>query len=506
MTAMRLVQKAHAAGRTFTDTISREDQKAAGQFMTPPAIAEFMARRLVAGHDHRIARILEPGAGAGVLVAAVVDALLAKPEPPEQIEALLFEQDPKLVSILKAICDRMREACEALGVRFEHVVRNEDFLLSEIALSGQPIDGLLTIANPPFFKLNKATDKRAKLHAYAVYGQPNVYGLFMAAAARLTPPDGRWCFITPRSWMSGQYFQAVRHTLLRHLVVDSLHAFESRRDSFDEDAVLQETVIAWATGRSAAAASEKILLTRSHGSEDLETAAVQAFPFERVVSGDEHATLSLPTDQADPFEGWSATLKTYGLQVSTGPVVAFRAVKHIREQADRQTVPLLWLQHVGQQAIRWPIQKKREHIQSCASNAWMLLPNQPMVVMRRFSPKEDARRVTCAAYEGDLPGDVIGLENHLNYIHRPGGPVTTYEARGLAAFLASRFVDAHFRALSGSTQVNAMELRKLPLPPLGALVQIGRSLPAEPSLHEIDAVVERTLGLPPTAEAVARAA
>lgn len=143
-------------------------------------------------------------------------------------------------------------------------------------MRGEPIDGLLTIANPPFFKLNKTTDERAHRHGYAVYGQPNVYDLFMAATARLTPTNGRWCFIVPRSWMNGQYFKAVRHTMLRHLTVDSLHAFESRRDSFEEDAVLQETVIAWATGRAIRENGFNVLFTRSQGMSDLDQALAQA--------------------------------------------------------------------------------------------------------------------------------------------------------------------------------------------------------------------------------------
>lgn len=118
-----------------------------------------------------------------------------------------------------------------------------------------------------------------------------------------------------------------------------------------------------------------------------------------------------------------------------------------------------------------------------------------MVVMRRFSPKEDERRVTCAAYCGRLPGHVLGLENHLNYIHRPGGRMTVSEARGLSGFLASRVVDGHVRALCGSTQVNATELRRLPLPPLQVIESIGSRLSDKPGLIEIDAVVDRALGI-----------
>lgn len=496
---MTLVDLAHTAGRAFTATLSREEQRAMGQFMTPPAIARFMAQRLVSGVTVDTVRVLEPAAGGGILAAAAVEALLAKPvdERPEVIELLMYELDARLIPGLLLLCEHMRDACEAVGVFLDFLVANEDFLLSELSMRAEPLPNLLTISNPPFLKLNKTTDRRAALHAYAVHGQPNIYALFMAATARLTPVGGAWCFITPRSWMAGEYFKAARHTMLRHLNINSLHAFESRTEGFEEDAVLQETVIAWASGRAAVEHGANIMVTRSRGVADLATAGVQALPVERVVGDDEHAMFSLPRDGADPFDGWTATLKTYGFEVSTGRVIAFRAVEHIREFGSADTVPLLWLQHVRQQQILWPVQKKREHVRAVADSAWMLVPNAPMVIMRRFSPKEDARRVTCAAYLGHLPGEAIGLENHLNYIYRKGGHVTPAEARGLAAFLASSVVDAHFRALAGSTQVNATELRKLPLPPLAILVHIGETVGDKPDLEHIDRVVLAALAANP---------
>jgi adenine-specific DNA-methyltransferase len=153
------------------------------------------------------------------------------------------------------------------------------------------------------------------------------------------------------------------------------------------------------------------------------------------------------------------------------------------------------MQHVTRMQVTWPIKKKREHIVATADCAWMLVPNTPMVVMRRFSPKEDLRRVTAAAYTGGVPGAAIGLENHLNYIYRPGGIMAAEEALGLAAYLNSNFVDAHFRAVAGSTQVNATELRKLPIPTTDALVAIGKAYRPGMSLSEVDQIVEIMLGL-----------
>ena len=256
-----------------------------GQFMTPPAIATFMARRLVAALDQPQVRVLEPAAGAGILAAAVIEELLAKDERPDLIDLLICELDPRLLPTLEALGNRIRKACESAGVELRFHIQPGDFLLSEIALSGQAIDGLVIISNPPYFKLTK-DDPRAVAHAYAVYGQPNIYGLFMAACARLVGVGGKWCFITPRSWMNGSYFAAVRRMIFLHLRPDSIHAFESRKEHFEVDSVLQEAIITWATGRVDIEPLLQVLVTRSQGIGDLHDGHVQALAMGRLIGDD----------------------------------------------------------------------------------------------------------------------------------------------------------------------------------------------------------------------------
>ena len=65
-------------------------------------------------------------------------------------------------------------------------------------------------------------------------------------------------------------------------------------------------------------------------------------------------------------------------------------------------------------------------------------------------------------------------ENHLNYVHRPGGALSEDEAWGLAALHNSRLLDTWFRAVNGNTQVSATELRAMPLPAHGTNVALGQ--------------------------------
>jgi len=253
----------------------------------------------------------------------------------------------------------------------------------------------------------------------------------------------------------------------------------------------EPAMVTWATAQSAP--QSEIMVSVSKGVHDLAGAALKAFPASRVLGEDKERVISLPlADQEEPANR-SETLESLGLKVSTGPVVAFRAIQHIRAAKGRNTVPLLWMQHVSRNGVSWPIDKKREHIEASGDSAWMLVTNAPMVLMRRFSPKEDVRRVTAAAYIGDLPGAQIGLENHLNYIYRPGGALDAFEAKGIAAYLNSRRVDVHFRSVAGSTQVNAGELRRLPMPTSAQLREIGRLCTPGMSLSTVDVCVSAML-------------
>ncbi len=494
---MPITQFAHLNGKAFVSSLDRDEQKSLGQFMTPPPIARFMAQRAITGLAPEVVSILEPSAGSGVLAAAVVQELLLRDERPRSIKLTLYEVDERLRPYLRRLADRLRRAARAADVRLSCHIVIGDFLLSELAQSARP-EFDICIANPPYFKLNKS-DLRARAHAYAVYGQPNIYGLFQAACASLIRPTGRWCFITPRSWLNGSYFAAVRRHLFHYLQIDAMHLFESRHAHFYEDSILQEAVIAWATAQPVRMG--EIAFSTSQGVLDLPEAELFAIPTNEVIDNDNEMAITIPiaagaNHGGDDFEGWHDTLASLGLKVSTGPVVPFRSKEYILETSGKGSVPLLWMQHVKHTGIKWPIQKKREHILSTAASAWMLLRNTNYVVMRRFSPKEDIRRVTAAPYlAGSLPGEFIGLENHLNYIHRPGGELNRAETVGLSAFLNSTVVDAHFRAISGSTQVNATELRKLRLPPLESLIAIGDLLPDAPTLDEADSAVARVLRL-----------
>jgi adenine-specific DNA-methyltransferase len=78
--------------------------------------------------------------------------------------------------------------------------------------------------------------------------------------------------------------------------------------------------------------------------------------------------------------------------------------------------------------------------------------------------------------------------------------MTMDEAVGLSALLNSGLTDRYFRISNGNTQVNATELRALPLPPMTVIRAIGEVL-AKDEAVDLDKVVVHVLqerGLIPT--------
>jgi adenine-specific DNA-methyltransferase len=266
--------------------------------------------------------------------------------------------------------------------------------------------------------------------------------------------------------------------------LEHVHLFESRRAAFKVDGVLQENLIVHY--RKEPEDGGDVVISSSAGEEDLAEPTRHAVARRRiVVPTDRDAAMFLPIDAQDLrvlslFRSFRFTLGHLGLDVSTGPVVPFRATRELIQEPKRTAVvPMLWLQHVRASGVTWPLGaafRKPEHIRASAP-AKLLVPNTTYVLVRRFSAKEEHRRLVAAVLrEGALPGALLGLENHLNFIHRPRGKLTGEEAAGLTALLNSCLFDTYFRISSGNTQVSATELRLLPLPGPEVLVRVAKAV------------------------------
>lgn len=478
-----------------------------GQFFTPLEVARFMAR--LARPGRRVRYVLDPGAGAGILACALCEELQAGPV---HIDA--YEIDLGLVHLLRAALGNAQAWLSQKGIALTFTIHETDFVtenavyLSETTLFdfSPPRTYDVAVLNPPYFKLGKS-DPRARAASEIVHGQPNIYALFMGITASLLADRGVMVSITPRSFTTGDYFRRFREHLFSRVAPEAIHLFDSRKDAFREDSVLQENVIVKA--RKAKPESGKtVRVSASGGIADLKRPRSRAIPMDSVLDvRSKDLVFHIPADEKDEeilrfVRAWPETIRSLGLAVSTGPVVAFRSKEFLEHEEGDSMVPLLWLQHVRPMAVSWPLPGKRkpQHIRESHASQKLLLPSENYVVLRRFSAKEETRRLVAAPLFGKtFSKTTIGLENHLNYVYRLRGHLSREETAGLAAVLGSSLLDRYFRVSNGNTQVNATELRALPLPSLRLIEAIGKALThAHASLEgdSADRIVTEVLRVP----------
>jgi adenine-specific DNA-methyltransferase len=444
-------------------TLDRKRRSKLGQFMTPGAIANLMASMF---HDlPSSVRLLDAGAGMGALTAAFVEAACKLERPPTSIDVTVFEVDEVLIEVLNRTLAACAKACKRAGIKFSGRIVQDDYIMwSSRPLLNAKRSFNRVILNPPYGKINSSSQWRAGLRTLGIE-TVNLYTAFVALAIQQLEDGGELVAITPRSFCNGPYYEPFRRLLLGETALLAIHEFQSRKTAFKDDDVLQENII---------------FKIRKGGNQDgvelsTDQTAVRLVPFSEIVSpADPHAFIRLPT-QSDTkgakVHELPCTLEDLGISVSTGRVVDFRVREHLRKMPDQNTVPLIYPAHFKNGFVTGPIPdfKKYNALADNEETASQIVPAGIYVLTKRFSAKEERRRLVAAVYDGDR----AAFENHLNFFHRKGEGLSPRLASGLAAFLNSEPVDQYFRTFSGHTQVNATDLRNLRYPQTDQLEALG---------------------------------
>ncbi len=474
-----------------------------GQFFTPAPVASLMASLSRVADDH--VRLLDAGAGVGMLSAAWVSHACLAGTPPSTIEIVAYELDESLHSTLNNVLENCQSFARDHGSKLIFEIRGEDFIRSGVsALTGGLFGSTwpqfdIAILNPPYKKFRNDSEERRLLREINVEAS-NLYAAFVALAMRSVRNGGELIAITPRSFCNGPYFTPFRRDLLRLGSLSLLHIFDSRDAAFEGDSVLQENVI-FRVERGGQQAPTVTIEWSSAG--EVEHTSRREIPFKEVVhAADPDSFIHIVADEwntriSEIMTGLMGCLEKLDIEVSTGRVVDFRSREYLRSHSGEGTIPLIYPTHFALGKIAWPKAESKK------PNAFMLgpatqnlvNPTGVYVLVKRFSAKEERRRVVAAVYSPEKDGgDWVAFENHLNYFHRHGRGLPANLALGLTRFLNSTLVDSYFRQFNGHTQVNATDLRKLNYPTLEQLCRIAERVgDVRLEQSELDELVEGEL-------------
>lgn len=447
-----------------------------GQFLTSARTAAFMASLFPDGKGR--CRLLDAGAGIGSLSAAFLDRWDSAGFGFQCVELDAFEIDDSLYSYLNQTLEKYKK-----NSKFIPTIRNVDFIhaaadwLSGSFFAEEFQKYTHAILNPPYKKINSSSSHRLALRRVGIE-TVNLYSAFVALAVALAAPGGQIVAIIPRSFCNGPYYRPFRDFILEHTAIRHLHLFELRNKAFKEDKVLQENIII-RLERSGQQSSVTISTSADDTFTNLKT---HKYPFDQIVfPEDSERFIRVPLSSKSnikPALTSRYTLTDLGINVSTGPVVDFRLKEHLRDMPEAGTVPLLYPCHFSGISTKWPVtDKKKSNAILCNDDTerW-LCPSGFYCVVRRFTAKEERRRIVASVVDPDALDNapMLGIENHLNFFHENKGGLSQALAHGLAVFLNSTTIDEYYRCFGGHTQVNATDLKLMKYPSRGALIEVGK--------------------------------
>lgn len=470
-----------------------------GAFYTPPAlVGRLLDQAEEAGLDWATARVLDPAAGGGAFLVHAADRMrqrlhnceprLALAQVQNRLQGL--EIDPHAAGLAQMALEVVLADLTAAADAPAPVLVRVCDTLEEPATAAFD----LVVGNPPYGRV-ALTEEQRRRYARSLYGHANLYGVFTDIALRWAKPGALIAYLTPTSFLAGQYYSALRGLLAEEappVAIDFVHA---RRGVFED--VLQETLLAvYRKGDKPARAQIHYL----HVASELEAVVTR------------NGTVGLPKPSTAPWlaprdpkhsrlianvETMPDRLSSWGYSVSTGPLVWNRFKDQLRQRGGAKGVhPLVWAEAVtsdGRFVFRAEKKNHAPYFKLERGDAWLVVED-PCVLVQRTTSKEQAKRLIAAEMPAEFVqkhGGVV-VENHLNMV-RSAAPKVPPGV--VAALLNSDVLDQVFRCMNGSVAVSAFELEALPLPAVGALAGLTRLVGQGAPATKIEAECRRLYGV-----------
>ena len=140
-------------------------------------------------------------------------------------------------------------------------------------------------------------------------------------------------------------------------------------------------------------------------------------------------------------------------------------------------IPLIWMHQITEHGLSWPAYiKKRENFIISESPIRKFLPKGEYILIRRCAFHGTRRHLYSCRIETVDGYENFALENHINYIYVNN--FTDFNKfpdifKLLEGYLKSEIVSVYLQARCFSTQVNARDIRELPIPDFESLVSNG---------------------------------
>jgi len=476
LTAIDKAEAGNFIGTLYATLLPDDIRSDFGVYYTPPILVDRLIQITSdSGFDWTEGKILDPACGGAAFLAPIANKIIqsfqAKGiENPSVIFRHIqknlrgIEIDPFAAWISTVLLEIMLlDLCLQVKKRLTGLVTVTDTLKADVSKL-EKFD--LIIGNPPYGRLTLSEELRSKFKK-SLYGHANLYGVFTDIAMQLLNTNGLIAYVTPTSFLGGQYFKSLRKLLGETCPPVTIDFLDQRSGVFDT--VLQETVLAVYKQKN-----EKVPKTVIN--------SISLSKKNKKIKVEHVGSFTLPEVAEDPWIfprsllqkavlGKAITmncrLKDYGYLVNTGQLVWNRHKDQLKETKTKSSLPIVWAESILPNGIFEFRHSRTNHSPyiDIKDSQEFLVTKTPCILVQRTTSKEQNKRVQSAVTTDKFLNTFKNgfvVENHINIIKPTSKKLVSLKV--LSALLNSDAIDQIFRCISGSVAVSAYELNALPLP------------------------------------------
>ncbi len=492
-----------------TGKLIRERSKAEnirlGRLFSKKNTARLMADMMQLDTTKTAYTILDPGAGTGILCAAIIEKICKECTGCKQIFITAYENCDMFADMLEDNLERIRKKCRHdYGVRLYPTVYRENYLTESknhytvtfFDIIEDKYD--IIICNPP----TELTDKdsyEAKTVGGVTQVKISAAFLFARLAGKHLEEGGQLTIVLPTIVASASALTAFRKEMAQKLSLSRIHLFIGKQKNEKRAIPLKKSVIL-----AYKKTYEHAPIVISTSTEEPKPDSIVTLPeldYDFVVDSTD-GTLTLPKSIEDTkivkyIGGFPETLTSLGLKMSTGLVLDARCEDSLFTDSVPGTIPLIRPSAIKGGTIHFPLPIRKQYL--APKNTTLVQRNKNMILIKRVPSKSDDRFVNSAIYlAAQLPAyRYISTHNKINFIDTKDkhDEMSARLAFGLFAILNSTIYDRYISIVSKSKQINSKEMRELPLPPRNIIENMGMRLmeTRQTSVTVCDQIVNPTL-------------
>lgn len=463
--------------------IDKDIKKKLGQFYTPIRIAKKIVfeikDELKALSEKDL--VVDPACGTGVFIVETIKQMsifLTFDKLLKFVETNVFAYDVNPFSVLASKMSVLNTLLEIIP----NNMQKSDILLNipvlkNIKWKNTIVDEennkfSIILGNPPYFKFDSKMLKNIKGYSSIIYGQSNIYSLFMYWGISHLCINGTMSFIVPQSIRSGVYFKNLRKKI-KELKIKSILYIDSRQNIFDR--AEQSVLIICLQNKPIRNTKTRIQFVNSNQNILSEFSISRS----KLMTGEDNNYMFIINKKPEMYDilekvynnGITLSDSNSLLKFSNGLFVWNQHKEALTDSSD-EAIPIVYggdIQPVKFQFITvWANNERKPYAKITDKTHSYILSGKKLLVQRTTNFEKDIRLKACLISDVFLKSyNSYFLENHVNFLCYNSNRKANISDELMNYYLGllnSKLINYVFISRSGNTQVSANELNLLPFP------------------------------------------